>query len=124
MTNEIPSGMYKEHILELYKSQSNFGILENATHKYTSYNSVCGDEITVNLLVKEGVVKDVKFGGSGCVISIVASSLLTNKIKSMKVSEVKKIRPEEVLELLKVKLNLARIKCALLGFEAVKGALK
>ena len=124
MEEEIPSDMYKEHILELYKSPSNFGILKNPSHKHTSYNSVCGDEVTVNLLVKEGVVKDVKFSGSGCVISLVATSLLTNKIKSMKVSEVKKIRPEEVLELLKVKLNLARVKCALLGFEAVKGALK
>lgn len=124
MEEEIPSDMYKEHILELYKSPSNFGILKNPSYKHTSYNSVCGDEVTVNLLVKEGVVKDVKFSGSGCVISLVATSLLTNKIKSMKVSEVKKIRPEEVLELLKIKLNLARVKCALLGFEAVKGALK
>jgi nitrogen fixation NifU-like protein len=124
MEEEIPSDMYKEHLLELYKSPSNFGILKNPSHKHTSYNSVCGDEVTVNLLVKDGIIKDIKFSGSGCVISLVATSLLTNKIKSMKVSGVKKIRPEEVLELLKVKLNLARVRCALLGFEAVKGALK
>ena len=116
--------MYKEHILELYKSPSNFGSLKNRTHEKTSYNSLCGDEITVNLLVKNNIIKDVKFSGSGCVISIVSSSMLTNKIKGMTIPEVKKIKADDVLKMLNIKLNLARVKCALLGFEAVKGALK
>ena len=124
MEEGIPSDMYKEHILELYKSPSNFGELKGKTHEKTAHNSICGDEITVQLLVKDGIIKDVKFSGSGCVISMVASSLLTNKIKGMKVSDVKNMNGEEVLNLLKIKLNLARVKCALLSFEAVKGALK
>ena len=124
MEKGIPSDMYKEHILELYKSPSNFGILKNKTHEKTSYNSLCGDEVTVQLLVKNNIVKDIKFSGSGCVISMVASSMLTNKIKGMSVSEVKNMKAEQVLNLLNMKLNLARVKCALLSFEAVKGALK
>jgi len=120
----IPEDMYKEHILELYKSPSNFGILENASHEATEYNSICGDEVTVQLLVKEGVVKDIKFSGSGCVISIVAASLLTDKVKGMKVKDIKILKPQEMLNLLKLKLNPARVKCALIGLEAVKGALK
>lgn len=124
MEEGIPSDMYKEHILELYKSPSNFGTLKNPSHKKTAYNSVCGDEITVNLFVKNDIVKEVKFSGSGCVISIVSASLLTNKIKGMKISDVKKIKVEGVIESLKIKLNLARVKCALLGLEAVKGAVK
>lgn len=120
----IPEDMYKEHILELYKSPSNFGALKNASHEATEYNSMCGDEITVQLLVKNGAVKDVKFSGSGCVISMVSASLLTDKIKDLKVSEVKLIKPQEALNLLKIKLNPARVKCALLGFDAVKVALK
>ena len=124
MEKGIPSDMYREHILELYKNPSNFGELKAPTHKHTSYNSICGDEINVQLIVKSGIVKDIKFSGSGCVISMVTSSILTDKIKGMAVSEIKKIKPEQVLELLKIKLNPARIKCALLSFEAVKGALK
>lgn len=116
--------MYKEHILELYKNPSNFGTLKNPTHEKTSYNSVCGDEVTVHLLVKDNAVKDIKFSGSGCVISMVASSLLTDKIKGMAVSDIKNMKAEEVLSMLNMKLNLARVKCALLSFEAVKGALK
>ena len=124
MEQGIPSDMYREHILELYKNPSNFGELKSPTHKYTSYNSICGDEITVNILVENDKVQDIKFSGSGCVISMVSASLLTDKIKGMKISEVKKFRGENVLKLLNIKLNPARIKCALLSFEAVKGALK
>ena len=124
MEEGIPSDMYKEHILELYKSQSNFGSIKNPTHEKTAYNSICGDEITVNLIVKNDIVKEVKFSGSGCVISMVSASMLTDKIKGMKIPDIKNMKAEDVLESLKIKLNLARVKCALLGFEAVKGALE
>ena len=120
----IPEDMYKEHILELYRSPSNFGILENANKEATEYNSVCGDEITVQLEVKAGIVKDVKFSGSGCAISMVSSSLLTDKIKGMKVSDVKEMNKEDIVKLLRVDVTPARIKCALLSLEAVKKALR
>lgn len=124
MEQGIPSDIYREHIIELYKSPSNFGNLKNPTHEHTSHNSICGDEVTVNLLVKNGILKDVKFSGSGCVVSMVASSLLTDKIKDMPVSEIKKLKGEDILSMLKMKLTPARMKCALLSLEAVKGALK
>jgi nitrogen fixation NifU-like protein len=120
----IPEDMYREHILELYRSPSNFGILENANKEATEYNSVCGDEITVQLLVKDNVVKDVKFSGSGCAISMVSSSLLTDKIKGMKTSDVKKMNHEDIVKLMGIKITPARIKCALLSLEAVKKALR
>ena len=124
MEKGIPSNIYKEHIIELYKSPSNLGNLKDATHEKTAHNTVCGDEITVQLLVKDGVVQDVKFSGSGCVIAIVASSMLTDKIKDMKVKDVLSMKPEEVLSMLKAKLSPARMKCALLALDAAKGALK
>ena len=120
----IPEDMYREHILELYKFPGNFGVLKNPTHEKTEYNSMCGDEITVQINVKNGIVKDVKFNGSGCVISIVASSLLTDKIKGMNVSDIKKLNKEDIIKLLQVKITPIRIKCALLSLEAVKGALE
>jgi len=50
--------------------------------------------------------------------------MLTDRIKGLKVKDVKNIGADDILKMLKIKLNPARIKCALLGFEAVKGALK
>ena len=123
MEKGIPDDMYREHILELYKSPSNFGTLKNPSHEKTEYNSLCGDEISVQLSVKDGKVKDVKFSGSGCVISLVASSLFTDKIKEMDIKDVMKLGKKDVLELLGVKITPARIKCALLSLEATKKAL-
>ena len=118
------SDMYREHILDLYKNPNNFGEMENPTHKNTGYNSVCGDEITVMLDVMNGKVKDIKFNGSGCVMSMVSASLLTDKIKEMDIKEIEKLGKKDILELLKIKISPGRIKCVLLPLEAVKGAIK
>lgn len=124
MERGIPSSMYREHILELYKSPSNFGILKNATSEATEYNSICGDEITVQILVKDGKISNAKFSGSGCVLSMVASSLLTEKIRGMKIKDVMKLEKKDILKLLKIPIISSRIKCALLPLEATKKALK
>ena len=124
MERGIPSSMYREHILELYKSPSNFGILENVTSEATEYNSICGDEITVQVLVKDGKISNVKFSGSGCVLSMVASSLLTEKIRGMKIKDIMKLEKKDILKLLKIHITSSRIKCALLPLEATKKALK
>lgn len=121
MTHEIPDKIYREHLIELYKSPNNYGTLEDkATHKSTEHNMNCGDEISIELIVKNGVVEDAKFNGSGCVISIVSSSMLTDKIKGMKLEDVKSLNREDIFDLLKVKLSPARIKCALLPLEALR----
>ena len=124
MERGIPPSMYSEHILELYKNPSNFGILENATSEATEHNSICGDEITVQVLVKNGKISNVKFSGSGCVLSMVVASLLTNKLKGMKIREVKNLDKDHIKKLFKAKINPTRIKCALLSLEATKKALK
>tara|TARA_Y100000296_G_scaffold74291_1_gene92642 strand:+ start:1554 stop:1934 length:381 start_codon:yes stop_codon:yes gene_type:complete len=122
--SDLSEKMYREHILELYKNPSNFGELKNSTHKHTETNSLCGDEITVELIIKNNKIEDVKFNGSGCVISMVSSSMLTDKIKNMKVKDVKKLEKKDILKLLKIKINPARLKCVLLPLDAVRGALK
>lgn len=122
--SDLSEKMYREHILELYKNPSNFGELKNPTHKHTEINSLCGDEITVQLIIKNGKVNDAKFNGSGCVISMVSSSMLTDKIKNMKVKDVKKLDKKDILKLLKISINPARLKCVLLPLESVRGALE
>ncbi len=122
--SDLSEKMYREHILELYKNPSNFGEMKNPTHKHKEYNAFCGDEITVQLKIKNNKVEDAKFNGSGCVISMVSSSLLTDKIKDMKVKDVKKLDKKDILKLLKIPINPARLKCVLLPLDAVKGALR
>ncbi|HUW43969.1 MAG TPA: iron-sulfur cluster assembly scaffold protein [Bacillota bacterium] len=116
--------VYPKHVIELYKNPSNFGLLENPSFEVTEYDSACGDEITVQLLVKDGKIINAKFSGSGCVLSTVVASLLTEKIKGMKIKDVKNLDKDDIKKLFGAKINPARIKCALLPLEATKKALK
>jgi nitrogen fixation NifU-like protein len=121
--DNLSEKMYREHILELYRNPSNFGEIKNPTHKHTETNSLCGDEITVQLIIEDEKISDVKFNGSGCVMSMVSSSLLTDKIKNMKITDVKKHDKKDILELLKISINPARLKCVLLPLDSMTGAL-
>ena len=92
MEESLSKEMYKQHILELGKNPKKFGKLKNPTHEFKLINENCGDEIEVQLRIEKGVIKDVKFTGEGCMINLASASLLTDKIKGMKVEQVKKLR--------------------------------
>ena len=111
--------MYAETILEHYKHPHNHGILKgNAEHK--EYNPLCGDSVTIYLLIENDKVKDIKFVGNGCAISQAATSLLTDEIKGKSLEEIKKLDRQDVLDLLGVEISPARMKCALLGIKTLK----
>src|SRR3989344_2579608 len=106
--------IYREHILDLYKNPHNFGKVENPTHKFQEINPLCGDEIDVSLTIKDGTIEDIKFNGMGCAISMASASLLTDKIKDMKLEDAKKISNEDVIKMLNIPISYVRMKCALL----------
>jgi nitrogen fixation protein NifU and related proteins len=115
--------MYKEHILELYKEPSNFGTLENATHRARANNPICGDDITLEVEVNNNKVENIKFKGKGCAISIAGASLLTDEVKGKNIDEVRKINSETVVELLEIPIGPVRLKCANLSLRALQEAL-
>lgn len=114
--------MYRDYILDHYKNPRNSGELPGATNTYHDTNPLCGDEITMALLIDGDVVTDVRFTGKGCAISQASASILTEEIKGKKLDEVKAIDRQHILENLGIPISPARIKCALLGLKAVKGA--
>jgi nitrogen fixation NifU-like protein len=119
---DLNAGMYREQIMELYRNPDNYGSLKNATHRHREYNSSCGDEITMHLIVKGNKVKDARFSGSGCVMSVVSSALLTEKIKGMNVEDIRKMGDNDVLGLIRARVSPGRMKCVLLPLTAIKGA--
>ncbi len=120
MTSEI----YKEHILDLYKNPHNKGNLENPTYEFSKNNPLCGDELKIQVIVKNNKIADVKFQGYGCVISQASASLLTDKIKNLSINEIKKISKEDVLKMLHIPISPARLNCALLPLNTIKGVLE
>ena len=115
--------MYRDYILDHYKNPHNYGELPGATHHYHDTNPLCGDEITVFLLVgDDGRLNDVHFIGRGCAISQASASILTDEVKGKTLDELREYGRDKVLADLGITISPARVKCALLSLKALKGA--
>ena len=115
--------LYREEILDHYKHPHHFGHLEHADLHFHDSNPFCGDEITLEIKVEEGHVADVAFSGHGCAISRASASLLSDEIIGKTVEELRNWQKEQVLDLLGIEVGPVRMKCALLSFKALKGAV-
>lgn len=131
--------LYKEIIIDHYNNPRNFGELPDANATAEGANPLCGDEIHLELFVKNDVVENVKFHGAGCSISRASASMMTEMIKGKKIEDIKKLNEkfkgmlfegnedEELgeLEAFKgVRVVPIRIKCAVLSWNVLEDALK
>jgi nitrogen fixation NifU-like protein len=80
--------LYQEVVLDHGKRPRNYGPLEGATHRAEGLNPLCGDRITVTARVEDGVVRDVRFEGSGCAISKASASVMTGVAKGRTPDEI------------------------------------
>lgn len=80
--------LYQEVILEHARKPRNFHKLEvEGSRKGEGYNRLCGDRLNVYVLVRDGVVQDVSFEGSGCAISTASASMMTQALKGKSEAE-------------------------------------
>ncbi len=136
--------LYQAVILDHSRKPRNFGPLPEATVTVSGDNPTCGDEIALSLKLDASGdhLDNVGFTGSGCSICMASASMMTQKIKGRTRAEAAGMlhdfqamitgqTPEaEVpktlgdLRLLRgVSKFPQRIKCATLGWHALKGAL-
>jgi nitrogen fixation NifU-like protein len=84
--------LYREIVLDHYRSPRNRGELPTPpAHRATGFNPLCGDEISLDVIVEDGKIKEVAFSGQGCSISQSSASLMTSAIKGMSVKEARKL---------------------------------
>jgi nitrogen fixation NifU-like protein len=57
--------LYQEVILDHYKRPRNFGPLEEADHKAEGHNPLCGDRVTIYLVMEGDVIRNISFQGAG-----------------------------------------------------------
>ena len=72
--------LYQQVILDHNRKPRNFRKIAHANRTAEGYNPLCGDRITVEITVEDGVVKDVAFQGAGCAISKAAASMMTASV--------------------------------------------
>jgi nitrogen fixation protein NifU and related proteins len=81
--------LYREIILDHYRSPRNRGELPSPpAHKVEGFNPLCGDEVTIYLDVRDGVLNDIKLTGHGCSISQSSSSLMSAAVKGKPLEDV------------------------------------
>jgi nitrogen fixation NifU-like protein len=111
------SDMYRQQILDHYKNPRNYGELEDATFTHVGENPMCGDEITMDVVLDddEETIERVAFRGDGCAISQASASMLTKKLQGMSVEALAELDRDDVVDMLGVDISPMRIKCAVLA---------
>lgn len=140
--------LYREVILDHYRNPRNRGHLEHPDAVAEGVNPLCGDEITIELDLEDGVVAGVAIDGQGCSISQSSASMMSEAIKGKTKAEIEELahqframmsldgegeleldpeRPGAVLgemeALQGVRKYPVRIKCASLGWTVLQEAL-
>lgn len=137
------NSIYTEIITEHNASPANKHHIDQPTAVIKGHNPSCGDEIELELRVKDGVIEDASFTGIGCAISQASADIMVDLIKGKKVEEAKKlaqtflgmikheITDDAQLEMLDEAIALknignmpARVKCAVLGWHTLEDAME
>jgi len=138
-----PRELYQQVIIEHNKKPRNYGDLEACTHHAHGLNPLCGDDIQVQVVVQDGIVRDIRFTGQGCAISKASSSLMTVQVKGRPLAEAE-LMVEQFREMVRGSLDPAvqpnllgrlslfqgvknlpsRVKCAVLPWATLHSALQ
>ena len=133
--------LYQEVILDHYRTPLNKGLSSEKDIHVHHNNPSCGDEVTLNLTMKDGFVKQITWDGVGCSISMASTSVMSDLLSGKEYQQAMKVL-EAFVELMHSKGQSkgdeklledgvafagvskfpARIKCALLGWMAFKDA--
>ena len=127
-------------ILEIASHTDNNKIIEDFTHKSKNKNPLCGDEMEIRLIIKDDVIKDMGYQCKSCVYCQASVSLLSRKIKSINIEEIKtfithseKLFNDEKVNIdnnwkdfkkIFIKKNLNRKECLLLPLRTILKAIK
>ncbi|WP_323677726.1 Fe-S cluster assembly sulfur transfer protein SufU [Halorubellus sp. PRR65] len=111
------SDMYRQQILDHYKNPRNYGEIEEATFTHVGENPMCGDEITIDVVLEDDdeTIEAVAFRGDGCAISQASASMLTSELRGKTLDELHEMDRDDVVDMLGVDISPMRVKCAVLA---------
>lgn len=127
----------RELIMDHYQYPRNHGLVDDISYASCHMASdSCIDDITVQSKIVDGVIKDIRFDGVACTICTASTSMMSELLKGKTIDEAKKImnnyfnmmeeKPydedmlEEAIAMCNVHKQANRIKCATIGWKAMK----
>lgn len=141
--NAALGDLYTEVIGEHSRSPENKGELAAATVRERGHNPSCGDEITLELQIENGIIKDAAFTGVGCAISQASTDIMIDLMRGKTVEEAQRLARlftsmikrevtddaaleelDEAIALKNISNMPARVKCAVLAWHTLEDVLK
>lgn len=135
--------LYTDLILEYNKDKTNKRHMEAPTISEHGHNPNCGDDITIEVKLKDGVIQDLAYTGSGCAISQASTAMMAELLQGRTIEEALrlvhlfldmirgKVTDEAQMEELEAAISLkdisklpVRVKCAVLGWHTLELALE
>ena len=133
--------LYREVILDHFKSPTHSGELPDAQIKVEGANPLCGDELTFHIRMDDGRLSRIRFRGKGCAISLAAASMLATQLEGKTVGEVGRLisamkslmqgrEPDPSVDLgdlealAGVRKFPVRVKCAALSWNVIESGLQ
>ncbi|MBW7477799.1 SUF system NifU family Fe-S cluster assembly protein [Paenibacillus oenotherae] len=132
--------LYRRVIMDHYKNPRNRGTLEDEAVTVNLNNPTCGDRIQLQMQLEDGIVKQAKFTGEGCSISLSSASMMTEAVKGKSFDEALALADkfsefikgealefeelEDIEALSGVSKFPARIKCATLAWNALRKGIQ
>lgn len=134
--------LYQQIILDHYREKHHTGLRDPHQVEVHHVNPSCGDELTLRVHIDGNTVSDVSYEGEGCSISQASTSIMTDLVIGRAVEEALALH-DEFLEMMQAQGRItldedrfedaiafagvakfpARVKCALLGWSAVRDAI-
>lgn len=133
--------LYKEVILDHYRTPRHKGRLDPHDVLLERNNPLCGDEIELFLKFEGGNLQGISFDGKGCSISLASTSMMAEKVQGLSVEQAREVTesikrmmageeegdPDALGDLVSLKGVVkypVRIKCALLGWNTLLEGLE
>ena len=141
MNEQELDDLYQELIIEHAKAPRSYGALPNADVSLGLFNPLCGDEVQLSINFQDQLIDEIRFSGHGCAISQASASMMTELLHGKNIDEglelcalyrrmLKNEAHDDTLvplgdltALKGVRKFSARIKCAMLAWEALEQAL-
>lgn len=133
------NSLYRQIIMDHYKNPRHKGLKGYKCEHL--HNPSCGDDITVEAKIEDGIIKEVNHDGSGCSICCSSASVMSELLSGKEVSVAKEViedyfnmikgeeikdeeRLEDALVYQGVSQFPARMKCATIAWQALKDVIK
>ena len=113
---------YTKKTIDNFLKPKNVGSIKKPDGYAQIGNMVCGDQLDFFLKVEKGIIKDVKFLSFGCASNIATASILTEKVKGMKIAEAKKYKWDKIVNDLGG-LPRQKVHCSVMAVEGLQKAI-